>query len=632
MFALIAALVAAVPSPSPSPTAVPEIAHVVTSDRGLESAQRTARTTYVVTAAQIAQDGDRTVADALAAVPGVDLVRYGAFGAVSSVGIRGSSSEQVLVLVDGLPAAGGQIDDVDLAQVPVSGVDRIEVVEGGGSTLYGSGAIGGVINIITASPSHDTSATLSTGSFDEQSYIFSTPYVTFQRTYAANDYSVQNAPNRENAQGGLTGVTARYQHTVGALDLTLSGNLADALVGTPGELGYFSPTSEQGNVDRDARLEIQAHGARSTTTLDLGDSSEDLSYTCDTPVDANCPNSYYPTPAPSQTSNPPYAEMLYDQHWMASLRNVIGDAAERLVYGFDLMRGVARVDEGTGGGSPYAADNAAVFDEYAQTAAYVQSQWFGANGSQIYAGLRGERDGGLGGAYSPSLGGIAPLSHSLQLRLNAATAFRAPTAEELYYPGFSNPNLVPERTRVGDATLVAPTLWGGASFGWFTTSGSNLIVSPPPYYIPQNVGRASIQGMIFEFKTPPEHGMIASLGVTNIYRAQDLDTNSRLSGRGPVFAVTAALQYHARPASRFDGWEISESTQGPQEAPDPYLSPAYALYQPSTFTLVNASAAYRLGPRLLVALRGYNLGNDRYALYAGYPLPGRSFALELRSR
>ena len=150
MFPLLAALVAALPLPSPTPTVVPEIAHVVTSDRGIESAQRTARTTYVVTAAQIAQDGNRTVADALESVPGVDVVRYGAFGATTSVGIRGSSSQQVLVLVDGLPAAGGQIDDVDLEQVPVSGIDRIEIVEGGGSTLYGSGSIGGVINIITA--------------------------------------------------------------------------------------------------------------------------------------------------------------------------------------------------------------------------------------------------------------------------------------------------------------------------------------------------------------------------------------------------------------------------------------------------------------------------------------------------
>jgi outer membrane cobalamin receptor len=632
MFPLIAALVAVVPSPSPTPTVGPQIAHVVTSDRGVESAQRAARTTYVVTAAQIAQDGDRTVADAIQTIPGVNLVRYGAFGAVAAVGIRGSSSQQVLVLVDGLPVAGSQIDDLDLEQIPVSGIDRIEVVEGGGSTLYGSGSIGGVVNIITAPSTTRSGATISTGSFGEQTYEFQTPYISFQRTYATNDYSVENAPNRQNAQAGLSGLAARYEHSIGALDLTFTGNIVGAKVGTPGELDFFSPTSEQGNVDRNLRVNLETRRARSTTSLQIGDSSQSLSYTCDTPVDPNCPNSSYPTPGPGQSSNPPFAQTLYDHHWMASLRNVVGDARERLVYGVDLMRGIARIDPGTSGGSPGSADNSPIFDAYAQTAAYAQSQWFGANGNQLYAGLRAERDGGQGGAFSPSLGGIVHLLGMLQLRVNAATAFRAPIAEELYYPGFSNPNLVAERTRVGDATLAAPALWGGVSLGWFTTSGSNLIVSPPPYYIPQNVGRASIQGLAFEVQTPRSHGYAASVGVTNLYRAQDLETNTRLSGRGPVFAVTSALRYIAPPASRFDGFAIQARTQGPQEAPDPYLPATNAIYQPATFTAVDAYAGYRLDARLVVKLRAYNLGNDRYALYAGYPMPGRSFSIELTSR
>ncbi|HEY6450124.1 MAG TPA: TonB-dependent receptor [Candidatus Cybelea sp.] len=629
---VIAALVAVAPSPSPSPTVGPQIAHVVTSDRSLESAARTARTTYVVTAAQIARDGDRTVADAIEEVPGVDLIRYGAFGAASTVGIRGSSSAQILVLVDGLPMAGSQIDDINLDQFSVDGVDRIEVVEGGGSTLYGSGSIGGVINIITAPQPTRSSATLSTGSFDESTYLLQTPYLSFTHTYAANGYSVENAPNRQNAQADLTGLTARYAHQFGAIDVTLSGDIVNALSGTPGELGYFSPTSEQNNVNRNLRLNLERRGSRSSSSLELGDSSQDLSYTCNTPVDSNCPNAAYPTPAPGMASNPPYAQVLYDQHWMASLRNVVGDDRERLVYGLDLMRGFARVDQGTGGGSAQSADNSPILDAYAQTAAYAQSQWFGRNGEQVYAGLRAERDGGVGGAYSPSVGGIAPLGNALVLKVNAATAFRAPTAEELYYPGYSNPNLVPERTRVADATLVAPTLWGGVTFGWFTTSGTNLIVSPPPTYVPENVGLASIAGLSLGVTTLPLHRCVATLDVTNLYRAQDLQTDSRLPGRGPVFAVSVGLRYVPAANSRFDGFRIVARTQGPQENPDPYLSPAYAVYQPSTFTQVDADMGYRLTPRFVVALRGYNLGNDRYAFFAGYPMPGRSFTVELRSR
>jgi vitamin B12 transporter len=633
MVALFAALVAAVavsPSPSASPSPVPEIAHVVTSDRGAESSSHSARTTYVVTAADITRDGDRTVADALENVPGVSIVRYGGFGALAQVSIRGSSSDQVLVLVDGLPIAGGQTENIDLEQLATSGINRIEVVEGGGSTLYGSGSIGGVINIITSGQPQRTNATFSTGSFGEQTYQIQTPYVTFQRTYATNDYSVVNGPNRQNAQAGLTSVTARYGHTIGAFDLTFSGDIGNSILGTPGELGYFSPTSEQNTVNRDLRLTVEHHGARSSSSLALGDSSQDLSYTCNTPVDPNCPNAY-PTPPPSVTTNPPYAQMLYDQHWMASLRDVVGDDRERLVYGVDLMRGIARIDPGTPGGPPYPGDDVITLDPYAQTAAYVQSQWFFTSGSEIYAGLRGERDGGLGGAYSPSLGGIVALAPSLQLKLNAATAFRAPTAEDLYYPGYSNPNLQPERTQVGDATLVAPGVLGGVTFGWFTTRGSNLIALNQDF-IPENIGHALIQGFTLTAKTRPVRGLVATLDATNLYKAQDLDADARIAGRGPVFSVTPGLEYIAPPASRFDGFKITAATQGPQENPDPYLSSMYAVYEPSTFTVVNAYVGYRVTPQMVLALRGYNLGDDRYAIYAGYPMPGRSFAVELRTR
>lgn len=632
MVSLFAALVASVVTPSPSPSPVPQIAHVVTSDRGAESAERTARTTYVVTASQIAREGDRTVADALSFVPGVDIVQYGAFGAAASIGMRGSTSQQVLVLVDGLPVAGSQIDDVDLEQLPVAGIERIEVVEGGGSTLYGSGSIGGVINIITANNAQHDAATVSTGSFDQQHVAFDTPWISFQRTYATNAFGVSGGSNRGNSQAGLTGFAAHHTFAVGAFDVTLAGTLASALVGTPGELGYYSPTSEQSNVNRNLRVTIGEHGAHAQSTLQLGISSQNLGFTCNTPVDNNCPNSYYPTPAPGESSNPPYAQVLYDQHWMASLRNENDNADQRLVYGVDLSRGIARIDEGTGGGSPFAADNAPIFDAYAQTAAYVQSQWFDARGNVVYAGLRGERDGGVGGAFSPSVGGVARLTKDIELKLNAATAFRAPIVEELYYPGYSNPNLVPERTRVGDATLADPNLWGGASLQWYTTSGSNLIVSPPPYYVPENVGRASIQGLEFLLQTPNARGLHATLGVDNLYRAQDLDTQQRLSGRGPVFAVVTRLQYAAPPGSFFDGFTLEQRTQGPQEAPDPYLSPQYALYEPATFTQVNASLGFRVAKAAILALRGYNLGNDRYAIYAGYPMPGRAFDVELRTR
>ncbi|MBV8284990.1 MAG: TonB-dependent receptor [Candidatus Eremiobacteraeota bacterium] len=650
MFVLFAAAALAAASSSPSPSPLPEIAHVVTSDRGYESAARAARTTYVVTAADIARNGYRTVADALASVPAVNVERYGPFGAFASVGIRGSSALQVLVLLDGLPVAGSQIENVNLEQFATAGVDRIEVVEGGGSTLYGSGSIGGVVNIITTGAA-PTTATLSTGSFGEQNYRLQTPYFSYARTYAANGYGLPGGLSRTNADGALTSGTLTYSHGAGANDFLFLADLNDANVGDPGPIGFTSPTGRQNTTSRDVRLRLQHRSPRATFTAAIGGSSQDFGYTCNSPVDTACPN-WVTLPAPKRTP-PPYEQALNDGRAMLELNNVAGDDRSRLTYGIDLSGGNDRIDGGTGSACPpsvgqygYGACGPLAFEtsvtpnSYSQSAAYVQSQWFWSNGAAVYAGLRGERDlnslaTASGGALSPSIGGILPIAGGLQLKLNAATAFRAPTAEELFYPPqgvYSNDQLVPERTRVGDATFVERSGAAEFSAGWFTTSGSNLIVDEDAAksdFKPVNVGRASIAGWTLAFKTTPQRHLVTTFNVTNLYRAQDLDTGSRLANRGPVFASTLDFRYLTATSNRFDGFGVTITS-------DEQLDPA-ASYEPwwaqsRAFTTVDVYAGFRVAPRLLLTVRGYNVLDDRYAVYNGFPMPGPGATVELRTR
>jgi vitamin B12 transporter len=620
--ALGAALSAAItPSPYPSPTP-PTIAHVITSDRSEESAARAARTTYVVTKEEIVRNGYLTVADAIANLPGVSIERYGGFGSLSSVSIRGSSSTEVLILLDGMPVAGSQIDSIDLGQIPTNGIERIEVVEGGGSTLYGSGSMGGVINIITASPQRSR-ATLAAGSFGQQSLAIETPYLSLARSIAANDYALPNGDVQQNAYASLTSLRTGYAHTFGAWTFLLAGDAIDEHVGVPGAAGFYSATSREGTVDRDARFTLERSGAHSTVSVQLGASTSDLTFSCDTPVDPQCPNSYITPPSP-------YAQLLTEERTMADLSDVIDNGSERLVYGIDLSRGVARVDDGT---DPLQIHP---FDE---TAAYVQSQWFDARGDELYAGVRGERDGVSGGALSPSIGGIAPISGHLRLRWNAATAFRAPTEEELYYPFFSNPGLVPEKTRVGDVALEEDEAFGTLSAGWFTTDGRNLIADNPVTFVPENIGHAIVQGLTVEARSRTFGGYSGYVAVTNLYRVEDLDTGSRIAGRGPTFTVGSGVEYAAAPQSRFDGFGIELLAKGPRGIVNPALP---AFDQPVAYARVDAYVGYRIVPRLVLVVRGFDLTNARYSEFGtyspssvsfyAYPVPGRSFAVELRTR
>lgn len=617
-FLLPVAAVAAAPTPQASPTPVPEIAHVVTSDRSSETLGSSSRTTYVITKDEMLRQGYLSVGDAIASLPGVNVARYGARGALANFGIRGSSSSQTLVLINGFPAPGSEINSVDLESIPTTGVARIEVVEGGGSTLYGSGSIGGIINIITTAPGIRTLADLRTGSFGERTVSLESPHLSFDREITRNDYALSDGSTRTNSDSALTAARFTADKHLGKIAATLSGGIVDHHLGVPGPDTYLSATSRQTTVGTDALLSLAHAGARSVSTLEFGAASLRLTYTCDSPVDFSCPDTYPGNPTPPTL---PYSQLLTEGRVQASYRNVISTERERSIYGVDLSRAVARVDDGFG--SPLEVH------AFAQSALYMQQDWTSAGGSRLFVGLRGERDDAAGGthdgALSPSIGAILRLLPTLSLRANFATAFRSPTADDLYYPGFSNPALKDERTKVADVTLADRALLGGATLGWFGTTGSNFIVLDGNF-VPQNVSRASISGLAFTLRTLPFHGTYAALNVTNLYRAQDLGTDpqtdlyagKRLPGRGPVFASNLELGYRAPAGSAFEGAGIVLRTRGPRETE-------------KTYTNADAFVRIRAGDNAFLVLRAYNFGNERYAEIGGYPMPGRSFVVELSS-
>lgn len=611
---LAAAVAVSSPTPSPSPTAPPQIAHVVTADRSDETLKNSVRTIYVVTAQDIAKNGYRTVADALANVPGVEIARYGPIGASADYGIRGSSSAQVLVLIDGEPAPGGFADSVELANISTAGVARIEVVEGGGSTLYGQGAVGGIINIITNTQAAPVYALARWGTFDDRELQVGGDGFSFERIDANNDYALPSNAQTDTpllstrANSDYEATTARYgiERQLGAVDTTLHLSAESDDVGALGDFPYFSLTSREHDVNEDAALNLALRHAHSTATLSFDASTQQVTFDCDEAVDENCFQ--------------PAQSLETEVRTGVDLRDVVSGANERTIYGVDLSRGIVRVNDGEG--DPVATN------ALAQSAAYVQQTWIGAR-DEFYAGVRGERDGSLGGEFSPSIGLRYDLSDAIYLRANAATAFRAPDASELYYPDYGNPNLQPERSKVGDLTLNDDHILGGTALGWFDNYTHELIVlDPADNYIPENVDQAHIAGFTFDTKTLPLHGIIATLNATDLYLAQDLDAQSRLPD-DPVFNVNLGLQYTGAPRALLADAGVSERVVGQRG----FVDPTQPLFdQPAAYSNLTAFASFRIVPALLLTLRGYNLGNERYAEVAGYPMPGRTFAVELRTR
>jgi vitamin B12 transporter len=281
-------------------------------------------------------------------------------------------------------------------------------------------------------------------------------------------------------------------------------------------------------------------------------------------------------------------------------------------------------------------------DTLAQAAAYVQNT-LEARWGNVYYGLRGERDGGLGGEFSPSAGVLVRLSNEATLKANVASAFRAPNASELYFPGYGNPTLDPERAKVADLTLLDSHILGGVSAGWFVNRTANLIVPTPVNasagahcvvdsssftYEPCNVADAFIQCLTLDVRTPRRNGFTTTVNVTDLYRAQNVDAQTRLPNQ-PVMTANLRLDFAGSGASVLDSWGVWMHVAGASGAVDT-TQPLF--YQPAAYTTVNAYASVRAGRDLLLSVRGYNLGNERYAAIGGYPMPGRTLIVELSAK
>lgn len=113
----------------------------------------------VVTAAEIRKSGATTAAEVLRTVTGVAITGHGTRGSLETLSIRGAGYSQVLVLLDGVRMNSPRDSGVDLSAIPVAldDIERIEIVRGPSSALYGSDALGGVVNIITKKPASEVS-------------------------------------------------------------------------------------------------------------------------------------------------------------------------------------------------------------------------------------------------------------------------------------------------------------------------------------------------------------------------------------------------------------------------------------------------------------------------------------------
>ena len=495
----------------------------------------------VITREDLERTRPASVLDALRDTPGLGLVRNGGPGAASSIFVRGANSEHVLVLLDGVPLNDpiNPSRSFDLAHMTLDGVERIEILRGPQSTLYGSDALGGVINILTARGMGKPAVTLRAragslgtlaggldvrGSAGAFRYDLSASRESTEGVSAASSAYAGNTERDGYRNWTLAGRAGLVLAGGTEIDLIVRGVSArtdlDAFGGPHGD----DPNSIQDYRSGFVRAQIRTLGAGGRWESKAGFAYIRSIRENDNPADGD-------HPFDSETARYRSARIRAD--WQ---NNLFLRPGHTLTAGAELEREVgdsAYFSESLWG--PYAsvfssrrADRAGLF---------VQDRFRLGRAFFATAGLRLDAHGRSGTSLTFRLAPAFLIEKTgTKLKATLGSAFKAPSLYQLYAPEtfwgpVGNEHLLPEESLGWDAG-VEQTLAGGAvllGVSFFQSDFRNLIdYDFSRGYI--NIGRARTSGWEVTAEARPAERLSLRLGYTRL-AAEDLDAGVSLLRR-----------------------------------------------------------------------------------------------------
>lgn len=509
-------------------------------------------------------------------------VARGSAGQISIRGIGGSPTTGVLMLIDGHPQFMGIMGHPLPDSYIASDVEQVEVVRGPASILYGSNAMGGVINIITKKQHEEGvhgNVRAMYGSHNTQKYMGSVGYRKnkFRTLLSVNhDKTDGHRPNSdfEITNGFLKLSYDINEHFFASSDVSLAAFESsdpgpDTLNAQPGEhidilRGYWAFTlmNEYDNASGAIKL-FYNFGEHLITD---GFHSTDRNYGIN----------------------------LYESFDLFK--------GNKLTTGFDYMNygGFAENEKAMNGKGITFVDT--TVSEYGL---YAYSQQSIADKFILNAGIRYQQHSKYGGHWIPSLGFAYNIGNQTNWKGTVSKGFRSPTVRELFMWG-PNPELDPE-TIWNYETGISKTFWDNkmsAEITLFMVEGNNLIVNTGPPNGYQNTGEVSNKGIEFVLDAAPSK--VLKLNLTYSYINMD----------NPVYATPEHnLFFNAN--YRLKKWLITANIQHVSNL-DNDATPVVNL---ETYTLLNAKASYNLTPQLKLYVSGENLLNTEYEMNRYYTMP-----------
>jgi vitamin B12 transporter len=595
---------------------------VVSATRTEQPREITGSSLSVITAADLAAEQITVMTDALKETPGLTVVRNGGAGQITTIGIRGAEAGQTLVLIDGVRINDPSTTDGEalLADLFVANTDRIEILRGPQSTLYGSDAIGGVVNILTKRGGATPFSAIATaeggslgtyrlnaaanGTVDAVEYGGAINFYNTQGIAAADSrpLNVNPDPYRNLSASGNIRV-----HVTDAVSFDLRGysvNARTVFDGFPPPNFTLQYTGEYGTDD------LLAYYAGLNISL----------------LDGKFRNRIAATDLDSDRKNYNPALSLPEEFFAGGRATTFEyqgvfdiTAANQIVFGAESQRTALR------SGSPSVSDpNPTPVVGHTQiNSYYAQYQTTLFEQLTLTGGIRHDDDESFGGHNSIKFAAAWSLfGSSTIVRGNYGDGFKAPSLYELFSP-YSNPvkTLAPETAR-GWETGIDQKLFDGRAlasivyfrrrtdnqidfFGCFGVVSAACTQRPFGYY--DNINRAQAEGIELEasaqiFQTLAISGNVADMGAIDLATRQDLARRPRLIANARIvwtpdaaWSLGAGAGYTGR---RFD----DDSERVPL----------------ASFIAVNIFASYALTDHIQLFGRAENIFDSHYELAAGY--------------